>query len=85
MLTVRNLSFSVGEKLILREVNADFSEGKVTAIVGANGCGKSTLMSFLSKTRHVEKAVYFRGRDVATIPASEYALQVVSPSRFERQ
>lgn len=76
MLTVRNLSFSVGEKLILREVNADFSEGKVTAIVGANGCGKSTLMSFLSKTRRVEKAVYFRGRDVATIPASEYALQV---------
>ena len=76
LLEVNNLSYSVGQKQILKGVSAQFREGKITAIIGANGCGKSTLMSFLSKTRRSVKAVYFRGRDVADIPASEFALKV---------
>ena len=76
IIEVKNLSYAVGQKKILNNVNACFNEKKITAIIGANGSGKSTLMSFLSKTRPSENAVYFHGQDISTISAQDYALQV---------
>ena len=82
IIEVRNLSYVIGTKKILDNVNATFAKGKITAIIGANGSGKSTLMSFLSKTRRSENAVYFKGQDVSEISAERYALQVsVLPQR----
>ena len=82
IIEVRNLSYAVGAKKILDNVSVSFAEGKITAIIGANGCGKSTLMSFLSKTRPIADAVYFRGQDVSKISAENYALKVsVLPQR----
>lgn len=40
---VKNLSFSYGEKEILRDLNMKIKSNKITAIVGESGCGKSTL------------------------------------------
>lgn len=82
IIEVKNLSYTVGGKKILDNVNATFTAGKITAIIGANGCGKSTLMSFLSKTRRSSNAVYFNGQDVDKISAENYALRVaVLPQR----
>lgn len=82
IIEVKNLSYMIGEKKILDNVNANFAEGKITAIIGANGSGKSTLMSFLSKTQRSKNAVYFKGQDVDKISAEQYALQVsVLPQR----
>ena len=76
MLTVKHLHFKVQDKEILSDVNASFSKGKITAIVGPNGCGKSTLMSFLCKARQAQGTVFLEGRDVAEISAAEYAQRV---------
>ena len=82
IIEVKNLSYAIGTKKILDNVNATFTAGKITAIIGANGSGKSTLMSFLSKTRQSSNAVYFKGRDVDKISAESYALEVsVLPQR----
>jgi Fe-S cluster assembly ATP-binding protein len=43
MLSVKNLTVSIGEKKILDNVSFDFEEGKIYAIMGPNGSGKSTL------------------------------------------
>ena len=40
---VKNLSFSYGEKEILKDLNMEIKSNKITAIVGESGCGKSTL------------------------------------------
>ncbi|MDU5184886.1 MAG: ATP-binding cassette domain-containing protein [Peptoniphilus harei] len=40
---VKNLSFSYGEKEILKDLNMKIKSNKITAIVGESGCGKSTL------------------------------------------
>ena len=40
---VKNLSFSYGEKKILKDLNMKIKSNKITAIVGESGCGKSTL------------------------------------------
>ncbi|MEH0740683.1 ABC transporter ATP-binding protein [Vibrio cholerae] len=43
------LKAGYGEKAILREVNLTIAPGKITSIVGANACGKSTLLRTLSR------------------------------------
>lgn len=43
MLSIQNLSVKIGEKEILHDVSYNFVPGKVYALMGPNGCGKSTL------------------------------------------
>lgn len=43
MLKIDNLSVSVGNKTILKNLNFKFETGKIYAVMGPNGSGKSTL------------------------------------------
>ncbi len=47
VLTVKNLSFSYGEKPLLHELSFFVRKGERILFVGDNGCGKSTLMKLL--------------------------------------
>lgn len=44
MIELKGLSVGYGGKPVLREVSMAFLPGQVTALLGPNGCGKSTLM-----------------------------------------
>lgn len=46
---VRDLHFSYGKNKVLKGVSLKIEEGKITTIMGANGCGKSTLFSLMTK------------------------------------
>lgn len=46
---VKNLSFSYGSNQILSDISLTIPRGKITTIMGANGCGKSTLFSLMTK------------------------------------
>lgn len=46
-ITVENLSFQYGEKVILRNANFRFEKGGKYALTGPSGCGKSTLLKLL--------------------------------------
>lgn len=48
-LTLSNLSFAYGEKVVLKDLNYQFDMNKAYAIVGASGSGKSTLLMLLQK------------------------------------
>jgi len=43
MLEVKNLSVSIGDREILKDLNLTVADGEVAAIMGPNGSGKSTL------------------------------------------
>ena len=45
MLTLKNLSVSIGTKKILRDISFVFKPGRTYALMGPNGSGKSTLAS----------------------------------------
>lgn len=48
MLTVSNLSFQFGKRVLFDDVNIKFSPGNCYGIIGANGSGKSTFLKILS-------------------------------------
>lgn len=47
-LSVKELSFSYGERSILKNVSLNISPGEKVVIIGPNGCGKTTLANILS-------------------------------------
>lgn len=47
MLSTANLTIQFGAKPLFENVNAKFSDGNRYGLIGANGCGKSTLMKIL--------------------------------------
>lgn len=41
---VQNVSLVIGQKVVLKDMNIDFEQGKIHGLVGRNGCGKTMLM-----------------------------------------
>ncbi|MAI02342.1 MAG: Fe-S cluster assembly ATPase SufC [Rickettsiales bacterium] len=48
MLEINNLSVSIGEKVIINDLNLKISSGKKVAVMGPNGSGKSTLSNIIA-------------------------------------
>ncbi len=49
IISIKNLSFGYEKKkLVLKDLNAEFSEGKIIALLGKNGSGKSTLLECIA-------------------------------------
>ena len=70
MLEIRNLHASVGDKEILRGVNLTVGDGEVHALMGPNGCGKSTLSNVLAgnpQYQVTEGSITFNGKDVLSL------------------
>lgn len=53
MLSVHNLSFAYGHKVVLKDINFSIQKGDCLVILGHNGAGKSTLLKTLN---HLLKA-----------------------------
>ena len=65
----RDLTFSYGDQVILRDVSAVLPAGTTTAIVGATGAGKSTLLNLLPRLQDPPPGtVFIDGADVREIP-----------------
>jgi len=73
-LTIDKLTLGYGDRTVIDDLDLVLPAGKVTAIVGANACGKSTLLRSMSRllaprTGHV----LLDGRDVHRMPAKQLA------------
>ncbi|HCZ9271300.1 ABC transporter ATP-binding protein [Vibrio alginolyticus] len=59
----QSLTSGYNDTMILNDVNIRLQEGKVTAFIGPNGCGKSTLMKTLTGAIKAKKGdVTFKGK-----------------------
>lgn len=47
VLEMKNVKYSYGKHMVLRDINAQMEQGKMYAIIGPSGCGKTTLLSLL--------------------------------------
>ena len=74
---VEKLEFSYGKHKVLNGISFDILEGKITTILGPNGCGKSTLFHLLTKN-HKPKAGKLRlyGRTIDDMKLKDFAKEV---------
>lgn len=47
LIKIKNLKVKYGELTVLHNINLSITEGKITAILGGSGCGKTTLLKSL--------------------------------------
>lgn len=76
MIEIKNLNYNVGDKKILKNISLHIEEGSMTCIIGPNGCGKTTLLSHISRRIYSQNSVFYKGTPVETIPRSTYAKEV---------
>lgn len=76
-LMAAGLDLGYGERRIVSELDLNVLEGRLTVIVGANACGKSTLLRGLARLLPPTRgAVYLDGRPIHQMPTLEVATRL---------
>lgn len=77
VMEVKNLSFAYGSSKILKDISLTIPKGKVTTIMGANGCGKSTLFALMTRNLQPKKGkVLLEGKNIQNLHLTEFARRV---------
>lgn len=64
-------------RIIARDVSISVPDGRITALLGPNACGKSTLLRALARLlTPVSGAVYLDGEMIASLPTKEVATRL---------
>ena len=64
-LEIKNLSFSRDERLLFDNLGFEFERGKITAILGPSGIGKTTLLKLIGGQLEVDSGeIIFNGEDL---------------------
>lgn len=76
-LQTAHLDIAYEDRLIVQDLNIQIPEGKITALVGANGCGKSTILKTLSRILQPKKgSVLLNGKSIHKQSTREVAKQL---------
>lgn len=74
---VRNIDFSYGKHSVLNDISFKIMRNKITTLIGANGCGKSTLFNVMTKNLKPQKGeILLKGKNISEIPLKNFAKQV---------
>ncbi len=74
MIEARGVSLSLGGQMVLRGVDARFNRGRITAVIGANGAGKTSLIRALAGLTDLQAGhVEIDGAQVAAMSHPERA------------
>ncbi len=72
LVELNKLTFGYGERVILRDVNFGIPRGKVTALMGVSGGGKTTVLRLIGgQIRAQSGEVLFNGVDVTNMQQAE--------------
>ncbi|USQ79943.1 ABC transporter ATP-binding protein [Ornithinimicrobium faecis] len=76
-LHAHDLSLAYGKRPVIEGLDLDVPQGQVTAIVGSNGCGKSTILRGLARLlRPTAGQVLLDGTDIHSLPTKTVAQRV---------
>ncbi len=76
-LTARNVTLGYAGRPIVEELSMELPPGKVTIIVGANACGKSTLLRGLARLlKPSAGVVHLNGADIHKVPTRALAREL---------
>ena len=73
MIKIEHLAKSFGERTVFQDINLQFAAGKVYALIGNSGCGKTTLLNILAKLEPYEKgSVNYQGQELKQIKSHHF-------------
>lgn len=77
MINITNLHFSRGENVVFSGVNMTIKRGKITAIMGPSGTGKTTLLHLIGGQLQPDKGtILLNGQNIHQLPMRDlYALR----------
>lgn len=74
---VRNLSFAYGKNRVLKDISFRIKAGDITTIMGANGCGKTTLFSLMTRNLYPRRGdIFLKGKNIQNLGLKEFARRV---------
>ena len=77
ILQLKQVSFHIGEKTILENINLNVAPGEFKLITGPSGCGKSTLLKIIASLLSPSAGqILFGGQDINTLTPEAYRQQV---------
>jgi len=72
LVELRRVTFGYGERVILRDVSLAIPRGKVTALMGASGGGKTTVLRLIGGQQRAQQGkVLVAGQDVGRMDAAQ--------------
>lgn len=72
LIEVKNLTFKRGERVIYDNLNLKVRKGKITAIMGPSGIGKTTLLKLIGGQLHPERGeIWFDDKDICRLSNRE--------------
>ena len=79
VLTLKDVSYTYDKrKMVIKNMNLDFEEGTLYAIVGESGAGKTTLLSMLSGlTKPIMGEIIYNGKNIAKMNPYTYRSKYV--------
>ena len=73
MIKIEHLTKSFGERTVFQDINLQFAAGKVYALIGNSGCGKTTLLNILAKLEPYDKgSISYRGQELKQIKSHHF-------------
>ena len=73
----QKIQLRYADHLVIDGLTAEFEKGRISTIIGQNGCGKSSLLKTVSRTvRPSGGEVIFKDRPLAKYPPKELARQI---------
>lgn len=74
---IRGLSFAYGKHTVLKGLDLDLHAGRITTLIGANCCGKSTLFHLMTKNLRPDAGrILLRDQDISACRLRDFARQV---------
>lgn len=72
LVELRNLTFGYGERVILQDISLTVPRGKVTALMGASGGGKTTILRLIGGQNRAQSGqLLFDGHDVTQMDQAQ--------------
>jgi spermidine/putrescine transport system ATP-binding protein len=78
IIEIENLSYSFGDKFVLKDINLSIRRGEFVTILGPSGCGKTTLMRLIGGFIKIQQGkITIDGADVTHTPPHKRPVNTV--------